>query len=219
MGQLLQIVTPLHTRTRRDHLARMLDDKPECMRTASRYGREYWDGDRRFGYGGYRYDGRWEPVARALVERFGLGPGASILDVGCGKGYLLYEFTRLLPGCRIAGLDISGYAIENAKEEVRDRLMVHRAEAPYPFADNEFDLVVSLTTLHNLYLFDLECALQEVERVGRHGYVVVESYRSEEELCALQCWALTCRSFFSTAEWIWLFDRLGYSGDYEFIFF
>jgi ubiquinone/menaquinone biosynthesis C-methylase UbiE len=219
MGRLLDIVTPLHTRTSRDYLARMQDDKVACMETARRYDADYWDGDRRFGYGGYRYDGRWKPVAERLIAIYDLKPDAAILDVGCGKGFLLFELQQLLPTARIAGFDISGYAIANAREEVRPHLFVHRAQDRFPFADNEFDLVISLTTLHNLHLPDLAAALREMERVGREKYLVVEAYRNEQELFNLQCWALTCAAFFTPAEWEWLFGTFGYGGDYEFIYF
>jgi len=214
------VVTPLHKQTARDYVGRMTDDKVHCMDVARRFDRDFWDGDRRYGYGGYRYDGRWAPVARSLIETYSLPANAAILDVGCGKGFLLHECKQILPEARVAGFDISAYALENAKEEVRDGLFVHRAQdTPWPFADREFDLVVSLTTLHNLPIHHLARAMSELERVGRDKYLVVESYRSPRELFNLQCWALTCEAFFSPEEWVWLFDRFGYTGDYEFIYF
>lgn len=219
MEKLLNIITPLHKKTKRDYLARMINDKAACSKIAREYGRDYWDGDRRYGYGGYRYDGRWEVVARRLIEVYSLSKEARILDVGCGKGYLLYELKRLLPGTTVRGFDISRYAIENAKEEIKSELLLREAQAPYPFKDKEFDLVISITTLHNLYIGELKVALQEIERVGKNKYVTVESYRNVDELFNLQCWALTCNSFFSRDEWVWLFNEFGYRGDYEFIYF
>jgi ubiquinone/menaquinone biosynthesis C-methylase UbiE len=219
VGRLQNIVTPLHTGTSRDYLARMKDAKVECMQAARRYDAEYWDGSRRYGYGGYRYDGRWKPVAERLIETYGLQADAAILDVGCGKGFLLHELKQLLPQARICGFDLSSYAVAHAKEEVRSQLFVHPAQDPYPYADQEFDLVISLTTLHNLQLPDLKSALQEMERVARNRYLVVEAYRTEQELFNLQCWALTCAAFFTPREWAWLFGEFGYSGDYEFIYF
>lgn len=216
---LLNIVTAIHTSSKRDYIKRMTDDKIECMKVARRYGKDFWDGERKYGYGGYRYDGRWETVARKLIDQYHLKDGARILDVGCGKAFLLYELKKLLPNATIAGFDISDYAIQNAKEEARKALFVHKAEDPYPFKDKEFDLVISLTTLHNLYVYELDRALQEIERVGKNKYIVVESYRNEEELFNLECWALTCRSFFDPEGWVWLFNETGYTGDYEFIYF
>jgi len=220
MKQLLNFVSGLHTKTKRNYIERMNDQKIECMTMAKKYGQEYWDGERKYGYGGYRYmPGRWEPVAKKLIEKYHLPDNAKILDVGCGKGFLLFELKKLLPHCTIKGLDISSYAIDNAKEEIKNYLFIHNAKDPYHFEDQEFDLVISITTLHNLKINDLKSALGEIERVGKNKYLVVESFRNDEELFNLECWALTCQAFFSPEEWIWIFDQFGYRGDYEFIYF
>ena len=219
MGKLLDIVTKLHTRTSRDYVSRMVDDKINCMIKSKEYGYDYWDGDRKYGYGGYKYDGRWKVVAQDLIDEYKLVDGCKILDVGCGKAFLLYELKQLLPNSEVIGIDSSEYAIENAKEEVRGALQIHKAENLYPFKDSEFDLVISLTTLHNLKIYDLKNALQEIQRVGKNKYVMVEAYRDEAELFNLECWALTCESFFRPDEWIWMYDEWGYDGDYEFIYF
>jgi len=219
MGAYVEIITPLHKRTSRDYAGRMMDQKIECMETAKKYGQDYWDGPRRYGYGGYTYDGRWNIVAEKLARLYKLPSDARILDVGCGKGFLLYEFKKILPNSTVVGIDISDYALAHAKEEVRPFVRIHKAEAAYPFTDKQFDLVVSITTLHNLRIFDLKTALQEIERVGKHKYLAVESYRNSAELFNLQCWALTCQAFFSREEWEWLFREFGYTGDYEFIYF
>ncbi|VAX26100.1 SAM-dependent methyltransferase [hydrothermal vent metagenome] len=219
MGKLLSIVTPLHKSTKRDYIGRMTDGKVDCMKVARKFDRDFWDGDRRHGYGGYHYDGRWSVVAERIIKTYGLNESSRILDVGCGKGFLLHELKRLLPGATIAGIDVSTYAIENAKEDVKQYLAIARAEWPYPFDDNEFDLVISITTLHNLHMPRLETALNEIERVGKHKYIVVEGYRTEEELFNLQCWALTCEAFLTPEGWRWVFGKCGYTGDYEFIYF
>ena len=220
MGGLVQFVTPLHQATSRAYIDRMVDDKVHCMLKAKEYEIDYWDGHRRYGYGGYKYiPGRWKPVAESLIEHFGLTENSSVLDVGCGKGFLLYEMKQILPDLTIAGFDISEHGLSQSREEIRDKLFHHKAEDSYPYREDAFDLVISLGCLHNLRVFELEKALKEIERVGRQGYVMVESYRSEQEQFNLQCWALTCESFFDEDEWTWLFDRFNYTGDYEFIFF
>jgi SAM-dependent methyltransferase len=219
MGKLLNIVTPLHKKTARDYVSRMVDDKIHCMAKAKEYGYDYWDGNRRFGYGGYEYDGRWSIVAEKLIEQYGLKDDAKILDIGCGKAFLLYELKKLLPNSKIVGFDASKYALENAKEEIRDSLFYHRAEDQFPFDDKQFDLAISLTTLHNLPIFGLKAALSEMGRVAKNGYLVVEAYRNDTELFNLECWALTCESFFRPDEWVWLYEEFGYHGDYEFIYF
>ena len=220
MGKLLQLVTQLHQSTERDYLGRLLDDKVVCSRISKQYGEEYWDGDRRYGYGGYKYiPGRWKPVAEALVRRYDLGNHSSLLDIGCGKAFLLHELKGLLPGLMVVGIDISSYGIGCDTDEIRPHLFKLDIRRPLPFANEQFDLVISLGAFHNLRLPELRTALQEMERVGRSGYLMVESYRSESELYNLQCWALTAESFLDVKEWEWLYNHFGYSGDYEFIFF
>lgn len=220
MGDLVGFVTPLHTTTRRDYLARMQDDKVHCMERAREYEFDYWDGDRRYGYGGYRYiPGRWKPVAEALIARYGLTSNSSVLDVGCGKAFLLYELQLLLPQAKLVGFDISRHGLAGRHPEFSGTLFPYRAQDAYPFGDNHFDLVISLGALHNLRVFELKTALEEIERVGRQKYVMVESYRNARELFNLECWALTAEAFFDTAEWIWLYRHFGYTGDYEFIYF
>jgi SAM-dependent methyltransferase len=219
MGQLRNLITPLHTRATRDYAARMADQKVHCSEVARQYGPDYWDGDRRYGYGGYHYDGRWKPVAERLIEHYQLLPNARILDVGCGKAHLLHELKRLLPQAEVVGFDISSHGIEHAPEAVRPDLFLHNAEAPFPYPDLHFDLALSIMTLHNLELPGLVSAASEMQRVARQGYIAVESYRNPEELYNLQCWALTCESFLRPDEWVWLFGQAGYTGDYEFAYF
>ncbi len=216
----VDFLTSLHRSTKRDYLQRMIEyPKAEAITIAKRYDQDYWDGDRRFGYGGYRYDGRWRAVADAMAAHYGLKPGQRVLDVGCGKAFLLYELTQAVPGLEVRGIDISSYAIENAKEEVRPFLQVADA-ASLPFEDNSFDLVISLNVLHNLFCQDLHKALREIERVSRQDkYVVVESYRNEQEKVNLMCWVLTGECFFTPQEWQWWFDLTGYSGDHSLIYF
>jgi protein-L-isoaspartate(D-aspartate) O-methyltransferase len=216
----LEFLQDVHSSTRRDYVARILaGNKAEFAALAKRFGVEYWDGDRNTGYGGYRYDGRWLPVAERLGRHYGLRSGDRVLDVGCGKGFLLFEFARAIPGLRTAGLDISRYALEHAKPEVRPRLLRGNATR-LPFPDHSFDLVVSINTLHNLELPDLDEALREIERVGRrHKYIVMDSYRNEQEKVNLMYWQLTCECFFTPREWAFVLERAGYTGDHGCIYF
>ena len=216
----LNLVTGLHQATKRDYLGRMNDSKVEAMKIAKQYGFEYWDGDRRFGYGGYKYmQGRWAKVAQQLIDLYELRAGSKILDVGCGKGFLLYEIQLLQPGIEIHGFDISQYGLDNTHPDLKAKLFIHRAQENFPFQDNFFDLVISLGTLHNLHIFELEVAVSEIERVGKQGYIMVESFRNELEMFNLECWALTAESLMDVDEWKWVYDRFGFTGDYEFIFF
>ena len=219
MGKLLDIITKLHTATSRKYIDRMIDDKINCMIKAKEYEYDYWDGDRKYGYGGYKYDGRHKVIAEDLIKQYNLKDGCKILDVGCGKAFLLYELQQLLPNATIVGFDISKHAIATAKEEIQENLFIHKAQDHYSYEDNEFDLVLSFTTLHNLKIYDLKKAVQEIERVGKEKFIMVEAYRDEAELFNLECWALTCESFFRPDEWTWMYEEWGYTGDYEFIYF
>lgn len=216
----VDFLSSLHKSTSRDYVARVNEyPKAKAAEVAKEYGFDYWDGDRKFGFGGYKYDGRWLQVAEKMAEHYGLKAGDKILDIGCGKGFLLYEFTQAVPGCEVHGIDISQYAIENAKPEIRDRVQVCDAVS-LPYADGEFDFVFSINTLHNLYCYDLDKALREMERVGKEKkYLVVESYRNLEEKTNMMYWVLTGECFFNPDEWQWWFDRCGYTGDHSFIYF
>jgi protein-L-isoaspartate(D-aspartate) O-methyltransferase len=216
----LDFITGLHTGSKRDYLERVTaHDKAACAEIAKRFDREYWDGDRSTGYGGMRYDGRWIPVAEAMARHYRLRPGDRVLDVGCGKGYLLHDLTLAVPGLEVVGLDLSDYAIAHAKEEIRPHLVKGDAVA-LPFPDHSFDLVLSLNTLHNLAIHQLVPALAELARVGRRDqYVVVESFRNEREKVNLLYWQLTCLSIHPPEAWEWIFRQAGYGGDHGFVFF
>ena len=216
----IDYLSAIHKSTKRDYLGRVNEfSKAEAIKRAKQYGFDYWDGDRKFGYGGYKYDGRWQKVAKAMADHYGIKSGDRILDVGCGKGYLLYDFTQVVPGVEVSGIDISEYAINNAKEDMRSNLKMGSAVS-LPYEGKSFDLVISLTTLHNLYCYDMVAALKEIERVSRKNkYIVVESYRNEEEKVNMMYWVLTGECFFTPKEWEWFFDLAGYKGDYSFIYF
>ena len=219
----LDFMSVLHKSTKRDYLARVNDPdfpKAKAAELAKKFDFDYWDGDRRICYGGYRYmEGRWEKVARAMIEHYDLPPKPKILDIGCGKAFLLYDFLKVIPDAEIYGIDISPYAIANSKKEIQDRLRVG-SSTDLPWPDDYFDLVISITTLHNLHSYDLEASLLEMERVGKENkYLCVESYRSEQEKANLLYWQVTCEAFNTPKEWEWWFEKTGYSGDYSFIYF
>jgi len=216
----IEFIDEVHRSTKRDYLARVLaGNKAEFAALAKKFDFDYWDGSRNTGYGGYHYDGRWLDVARRMATHYGIKAGDRILDVGCGKGFLLYEFTRAVPGVEVVGIDVSRYALAHAKEEVRPFLAEGRAES-LPYKDRSFDLVISLNTLHNLQLPELELALGEIERVGRKGkYILMDGYRTEAEKVNLLYWQLTCECFFTPREWEWLFAKTGYTGDFGCIYF
>ena len=187
---------------------------PSQREIAKRFGREYFDGDRGQGYGGYRYDGRWVPIAERMRDFYGLAAGDLILDVGCAKGFLLHDFRAVIPGVHVAGLDLSAYAVERAMDDVRPFVLVGSADR-LPFADKSFDLVVSINTVHNLERDRCVLAISEMERVSRRfRYLQVDSYRSEQERENFERWQLTAVTYFDPAGWRRVFEQAGYTGDY-----
>ncbi|HMA64213.1 MAG: class I SAM-dependent methyltransferase [Fibrobacterota bacterium] len=216
----IDFLTSVHKKTTRDYIKRVNDYPKElAAEKAKLWSYDYWDGDRTTGYGGYNYDGRWRSVADAMVKHYNLKAGDRILDVGCGKGFILYDFLQAVPGIEVAGIDISSYAIEHAKEEVKPFLKVCSA-TDLPFDNNSFDLVISINTIHNLYNYEIERALKEIERVGKQNkYICTESWRNEKEKVNLLYWQLTCEMFCTPREWEWWFEKTGYTGDHSFIFF
>jgi len=216
----IDFIQPVHHLTQRDYLMRVFaGNKAEFATVAKRFDFDYWDGSRNTGYGGYRYDGRWRPVAERLAVYYELKPGSHVLDIGCGKGYLIKELIDLVPGIVVAGTDVSTYAIENAHPDVAPFLNVADAQTQ-PFDDKSFDLILSINVLHNLRLPQFENAIREIERLGRGGkYIVMDSYRNEQEKVNLLYWQLTCECFFTPDEWGWIFSKVGYNGDFSFVYF
>jgi protein-L-isoaspartate(D-aspartate) O-methyltransferase len=211
-----------HNSVSRDYLARINDpDYPKHIAAslAKKWDFDYWDGDRRICYGGYHFiEGYWTPVAKRLIEIYNLTSSSSVLDIGCGKGFLLYELKKLIPGLRVTGLDVSKYAIHNSHPEIKNHVVYGSADS-LPFENREFDLAFSLNTFHNLYAPQLYLALQEIARVSTASYLCVESYRSEFEKQNLLYWQVTCEAFLTPDEWLWWFNLAGYNRDYGFVFF
>lgn len=201
-------------KTVRDYDKRAREKTPEIIRLAKEFGKEFFDGDRKCGYGGYQYDGRWQAVARTMQDYYKLAEDAAILDIGCAKGFLLHDFKELMPQCTVAGVDVSAYAIENAMESVKPFLRVASAERlPYP--DKSFDLVISINSIHNLPLERLKTALQEITRVSRgHSYITLDAWRNEVERENLFKWVLTAETMLHVDDWQRLFAEVGYNGDY-----
>ena len=220
MNKLKNFVTSNHLKTQRNYLERMKNNKVYCMKIAQKFEKDYWDGKRSFGYGGYKYiKNYWTPVAKQLIRNYKLSNRSKILDIGCGKAFLLYEIKKLLPEIKILGTDISNHALKNSPKEIRKYLIKKDAKKNFSYRDNHFDFVISLGCLHNLKIKELFNAISEIERLGKKKYIMVESYKDNKELFNLQCWALTCQSFFHKNEWKWIFKKTKYSGDFEFIYF
>lgn len=201
-------------KTRRNIQKRAEAKDPVVIEIAKKFGQEYWDGDRKYGYGGYRYDGRWRSVARDMIAHFGLKPGMRVLDVGCGKGFLVKDLMLECPGLEAFGLDISRYALMYCEKEVIGRLHLGSAES-LPFPDGSFDCVISLNTIHNFDRPRAIVAMQEIQRLsGGRAFVQVDSYRTPEEKEIAESWILTAEFHDYPQGWLKMYAEAGYTGDY-----
>lgn len=203
-----------HPKTTRDYDKRALEKTPEIIAIAKKFDKDFFDGDRKCGYGGYKYDGRWKSVVKRMRDHYNLPDNAAILDIGCAKGFMLHDFKELMPDCNITGVDVSSYAIENSMPSVKSFLRVASADKlPYP--DKSFDLVISINSIHNLPLERLKDALKEIQRVCRgHAYITVDAWRNEQERKNLLKWVLTAETMMHVDDWKKLFEEVGYTGDY-----
>ena len=194
---------------------RLSEKSPEIVKIAREFGKEFFDGDRKFGYGGLTYHPKyWVNVVKDFVEYYKIKPDAKILDVGCAKGYMVYDFKRQYPGLEIHGVDISEYAIKNCHPEVKDNLQVGKAES-LKFEDNYFDLVISINTVHNLELKDCVDSIKEISRVSKgNSFITVDAYNSDEEKERMFKWNLTAKTIMSTNDWKDKFKKIGYNGNF-----
>jgi ubiquinone/menaquinone biosynthesis C-methylase UbiE len=201
-------------RTKRNIQKRFEDKDPEVIAIAKQYGEKYFDGPREYGYGGYRYDGRWLPVARDIITHFGLKPGMRVLDVGCAKGFLVKDLMLACPGLEVFGLDVSLYALTHREPEVAGRLLKGTAEM-LPFPDSSFDCVLSINTVHNFERPRAIEVMREIQRLsGGKAFVQVDSYRTPQEREVFVSWVLTAEFHGYPEDWEQLFTEAGYSGDY-----
>jgi len=214
MGQEINLLD-LYPRSKRPIEERGKLITEEHRSVSRRFAKEYFDGDRLYGYGGYSYHPRfWQATAKRFRDHYALADNASLLDVGCAKGFMLHDFKELMPNLGVAGIDISQYAIDNAMDSVKPFLQVGNARE-LPFEDNSFDLVISINTVHNLALEECRQALREIARVSRkHAFVTMDAWRNEGEKERMLKWNLTALTYMHADDWKKLFAEIGYTGDY-----
>lgn len=183
---------------------------------AMKFDVEYFDGTREQGYGGYRYDGRWQPVAARLIERYQLHGTSKFLDVGCAKGFLMHDLSEACPGIEVAGLDVSAYAKAHALESAREAITLGSClSLPYP--DDYFDAAVAINTLHNLAYDECKHSVRELMRVTKNKsnlFIQVDAYCNDDEKALFETWMLTAKTYLKPEEWEALFAEVGYQGDY-----
>lgn len=191
------------------------DNKELYRKNALKFDKEYFDGSREEGYGGYTYDGRWIPVVKRIIKKWKLLPGDYILDIGCAKGFLLEDLYKIIPELNLHGLDISSYAKTKANPIIQDNIKVFDCNNDLPYESNSFNAVFAINTLHNLSLEKCKNAIREIERVcpGR-GFIQVDAYRTEAERAIFMDWMLTAKTFDTPDGWKKIFKECGYTGYY-----
>jgi len=204
-----------YPKPKRDLEKRLEEKTDEDRKIARNFSKEFFDGNRSQGYGGYYYNPRfWTPVIPTFQDYWKLVSSHKILDVGCGKGFMLYDLKRLIPGINVRGVDISEYAIANSLPNIKDHVSVANAKN-LPFENNTFDVVISINTIHNLEIDECAISLNEIERVSKgNSFITVDAYRSEDEKKRMMAWNLTAKTIMSVEEWIIFFKKVGYNGDY-----
>jgi len=204
-----------YPKTRRNLDSRIATKTKKHHHIARKFGQDFFDGSREFGYGGYYYQKRfWHPVVPTFQKYYNLTHENSILDIGCAKGFMLYDFKTLIPGIQVAGLDISTYALTHAQEAIKPFIKVGNAKK-LPYENASFDLVISINTVHNLNLDDCKKAISEIQRVSKkHSFITVDAYKNEEEKKRMLMWNLTALTILHVDEWESLFKEIGYTGDY-----
>ena len=204
-----------YPRTKRDIKQRGEEKTSEDRELARKFEKDFFDGDRRNGYGGFSYNSRfWQPVVPDFQKQYNLTKDSKVLDVGCAKGFMMHDFSEMIPGIKVQGIDVSKYAIENCMPSVKDFVQVADARE-LPFEDNSFDLVISVTTVHNFDREECIQALQEIERVSKkNAFITVDAYRNDLEKEAMHAWNLTAKTILHVDEWKKLFEEAGYSSDY-----
>ncbi len=204
-----------YPKSKRDISNRVKSKTKEQQLIARKFGKEFFDGDREQGYGGYNYNEKfWVNVVKDFIDFYNLKDGDKILDVGCGKGFMVYDFKKANPNLILEGIDISEYAIENCKPEVKNFLKVGNAKE-LNYEDNSFDLVISITTVHNLDLNECKKALMEIERVSKKNkFITIDAYSNDKEKDLMYAWNLTAQTILHTDEWKKLFLEAKYTGDF-----
>ena len=204
-----------YPKTKRDISQRGAEKTEEDRIVARKFGKEFFDGERRHGYGGFSYSPKfWKPVVPDFKEYYGLTKESSILDIGCAKGFMLNDFIEEIPGINARGVDISNYAIQHCKESVKNLVDVGDARA-LPFEDNAFDLVISINTIHNLDTEELKTSLKEISRVSRkHSFITVDAYRNHAEKGGYVCMEFDRKNYPFSRRLVSPFKEVGFEGDY-----
>jgi|TARA_B110000261_G_C12971245_1_gene312579 ubiquinone/menaquinone biosynthesis C-methylase UbiE len=204
-----------YPKTKRNLIKRKELKSKKNIKIARTFGKNFFDGERKYGYGGLKYNQKyWKNVTKDFIKYYKLNNKSSILDIGCAKGYMLYDFKKALPKLKVTGIDISKYAIKNSKKEIKNFLKVGDAKK-LKFKDNSFDLVIAINTIHNLNKKECGKAIQEIARVSKkNSYIVLDAYGSDAQKKKMLAWNLTGKTIMHKKDWKLFMKKNNYKGDY-----
>ncbi|MCF7866035.1 class I SAM-dependent methyltransferase [Candidatus Woesearchaeota archaeon] len=204
-----------YPKTKRDLKARGEEKTDEIRSVARKFEKDFFDGDRKYGYGGFTYNSRfWSEVVKDFINYYDLQPGNKIFDIGSAKGFMLYDLNQAMPELILKGIDISNYAVAHTIKGVREFNFVGDVRDLSMYKDDEFDLVICINTVHNLPIDECKRAISEIQRIGKHAFITMDAWNTDEEKEAMMAWNLTAKTMMSVLDWKKLFDEVGYKGDY-----
>ncbi len=200
---------------KRDTKLRAKTKTNEQKEKALKFGWEYFD-KKGICYNGYTYDGRWKQVVKKFIDFYKLKKNDKILDLGCAKGYLLYDFFYEMPSLNLYGIDISRYALSCCPPEIKKSVKYGNAKNLSMFPDNYFDLVISINTIHSFKTIkETEKAVSEIQRVSKgRSYIVADSYKNSYEKKRMEEWQVAGHIVISENQWFEIFKKTNFTGDY-----
>lgn len=179
--------------------------------------KNFFDGDRNFGYGGFKYDGRWQKVAKKIVDEYNLSLDSSFLQFNCEKGFLVNDVKSVLPKARVHGLETSDYALSTAMDNIKKNLKKVNNYYDLDIRDNSYDFIIAIGVVYTYSLSDAIKCLKEIERIGKgKSFITLASYTNEEDYWLFKDWTVIGTTILKKEEWIEVLNHANYTGDYFF---
>ena len=176
--------------------------------------KEYYDGKRINGYGGFKYDGRWQKLLPKIIRKYKIKKESKFLDLGSKKGFLLKDLNILIPGIKSYGIENHKYPLKN-KINCKSKLILSEYYN-IPFRDKYFDFLIAFNSVYMQNLGDVIKTLKEIERVSKKSFVVLASGETDKERIKFYKWTLIGTTILLKKEWKILFKKIKFNGDYFF---